>query len=406
MMRRERQLRGRRARSDHRRWREVAADRPLRIVFVNHVARLSGGEIALERLLAALKGSVAAHVILGEDGPLVERLRAAGAQVEVIPVPPRIRDTRKESITPSKIDPRSALGVLLHVWRLRRRIRELEPDLVHTNSLKAALYGGLAGRLAGVPVVWHVRDRIAEDYLPRAAVRLVRVASHVLPAAVIANSRTTLATFPQRRGHVLYGIVTDPLVTPSYDRRAGPDLAIGIVGRISRWKGQHVFLDGFARAFRGQPVRGRIIGSVMFGEEAYEAELRSQADQLGLRDQIEFRGFRQDVWAELVELDILVHCSITPEPFGQVVVEGMAAGLPVVAAAAGGPAEVIQDGIDGVLTPPGDAKELARALRRLADDPELRRHLGTRARIASKRFSGERTAIELNAIYKNIAALR
>jgi glycosyltransferase involved in cell wall biosynthesis len=405
-MRGELQLRRRRVTSDRRRREDGAADQPLRVVFVNHVARLSGGEIALERLLAALKGSVAAHVILGEDGPLVERLRAAGAQVEVIPVPPSIRDMRKESITPSKIDARSALGVLLHVWRLRRRIRELEPDLVHTNSLKAALYGGLAGRLAGVRVVWHIRDRIAEDYLPRAAVRLVRVASRVLPTAVIANSKTTLATLPQRRGHVLYGIVTDPLVPPSFDPRPGPELTIGMVGRISRWKGQHVFLEAFAHAFRALPVRGRIIGSVMFGEEAYEAEIRSRADELGLGDQIEFRGFGEDVWAELVELDILVHCSITPEPFGQVVVEGMAAGLPVVAAAAGGPAEVIQDGIDGLLTPPGDADELARTLRRVADDPELRRRLGTRARIASRSFSGERTADELMGIYDQILGLR
>jgi glycosyltransferase involved in cell wall biosynthesis len=405
-MRGELQLRRSRVTSDRRRREDGAADQPLRVVFVNHVARLSGGEIALERLLAALKGSVAAHVILGEDGPLVERLRAAGAQVEVIPVPPSIRDMRKESITPSKIDARSALGVLLHVWRLRRRIRELEPDLVHTNSLKAALYGGLAGRLAGVRVVWHIRDRIAEDYLPRAAVRLVRVASRVLPTAVIANSKTTLATLPQRRGHVLYGVVTDPLVTPSYDPRPGPELTIGMVGRMSRWKGQHVFLEAFARAFRALPVRGRIIGSVMFGEEAYEAEIRSRVDELGLGDQIEFRGFREDVWAELVELDILVHCSITPEPFGQVVVEGMAAGLPVVASAAGGPAEVIQDGIDGLLTPPGDAEELARTLRRVADDPELRRRLGTRARIASRRFSGERTADELTGIYEQILGLR
>lgn len=376
-------------------------------MYVNHVARLSGGELALERLLTALQGSVAAHVILGEDGPLAERLRAVGAQVEVLSMTPRARDARKESISPRRLNVLAAVDALRYVRRLRRRIRELNPDVVHTNSLKAAFYGGIAGRLAGAPVLWHIRDRIADDYLPRSGVRLVRLASLVVPTAIVANSRTTLATLPRRRPrHVLYGIVNDPLIAPAHRRRSAERLTIGLVGRISRWKGQHVFLEAFAAAFRGEPVWGRIIGSAMFGEEEYEAELRRHVDRLGLRDQIEFRGFREDVWAELQELAVLVHCSITPEPFGQVVVEGMAAGLPVVAAAAGGPAEVIEDGVDGLLTPPGDAKELARVLRLLADDPELRNRLGARAQETSRRFGAEEAAETMVGIYEEILAVR
>jgi glycosyltransferase involved in cell wall biosynthesis len=380
---------------------------PPRVVYVNHVARLSGGEIALARLLKALEGLVSAHVILGEDGPLVERLREAGAEVEVLPIAPRVRDTRKDSISPRRLDLPSATGALRYVWRLRRRLRELEPDLVHTNSLKAALYGGLAGRLAGLPVLWHIRDRIAEDYLPSSAVRLVRLASRVLPKAIVANSKTTLATLPaRRRRHVLYGLVTDPFETPRAVHRATPQLTIGMVGRISRWKGQHVFLEAFAEAFRGEPVCARIVGSAMFGEDEYEAQLRRQVAELGVVEQVEFRGFRDDIWSELLELDVLVHCSITPEPFGQVVIEGMAAGLPVVAAAAGGPAEVIENGVNGFLSPPGDAKKLARVLRRLADDPELRRRIGAVGRETSRSFSPERAAEEMTSIYDEILTRR
>ncbi len=376
-----------------------------RVLFVNHVARLSGGEIALERLLGALQGSIEAYVILGEEGPLIERLQAVGAQVEVVPIAPHVRDARKDSIRPGKFDVRSATGALHHVVRLRQRIRELEADIVHTNSLKAALYGGLAGRLAGVPVLWHIRDRIADDYLPRPAIHLVRLASLVVPKAIVANSNTTLATLPsRRRRHVLYGLVSDPFETPRAVRRETMQLTIGLVGRISRWKGQHVFLEAFAEAFRGEAVRGRIIGSAMFGEEAYEAELRAQAEQLGLLDQVEFRGFREDIWSELLELDILVHASITPEPFGQVVIEGMAAGLPVVAAAAGGPTEVIEDGVNGLLSPPGDAQQLARILRRLADDRPLRNRLGAGGRETARRFSPEQTASDMLRIYEEILA--
>ena len=106
----------------------------------------------------------------------------------------------------------------------------------------------------------------------------------------------------------------------------------------------------------------------LFGEDAYAHGLVEQAERLGIAEQIEFRGFREDIWAELAELDILVHCSVVPEPFGQVVLEGMAAGIPVIAADAGGPAELITNGVDGH---PDAGRRRSRAgggARRLAGD--------------------------------------
>src|SRR3954464_11108830 len=99
---------------------------------------------------------------------------------------------------------------------LRGRLRQVRPDIVPTNSLKAAIYGGLAGRLAGVPVVWHVRDRIADDYLPPPAVCLVRALSRVLPTAIVANCQSTLSTLPGRkRATVLFNPLV-PDIAPSY----------------------------------------------------------------------------------------------------------------------------------------------------------------------------------------------
>src|SRR4051812_47170014 len=262
-----------------------------RVVFVDHVARISGGEIALLRLLPALANHVDVHVVLGEDGPLVARLREAGITTEILPLATRVRDVRKERVRPGRVDALAAAQVAPYVLRLRRRLRDLDADIVHTNSLKAAFYGGLAGRLAHVPVVWHVRDRIAPDYLPRAAVRFVRLASRVLPTAVIANSRTTLDTLPRlRRGQVIGSAVPDSVErAPIHTPRDEDDLTLGVVGRIASWKGQHVFLDAFAEAFRGTAVRGRIVGSALFGEEAYAESLRRQVDRLGISEQIEFR---------------------------------------------------------------------------------------------------------------------
>jgi len=385
--------------------RDARRERRLRVVFVDHVARLSGGEIALLRLLPALARDVDVHVILGEEGPLDERLRSQGISVEVLPLAPALRDLGKDTLGPRRLDLSTAARAVPYVPRLGRRIRAHGADLVHTNSLKAALYGGAAGRFARVPVIWHVRDRIADDYLPHSAVLLVRAAARLLPTAVVANSQTTLDTVPRaRRGRV----VQNPIVPDAVDGpppaapRAHAGTTVGIVGRLAPWKGQDVFLDAFAQAFRDTGVRGRVIGSALFGEDAYRQQLAQQAERIGIADQIEFRGFRENVWAELAELDVLVHCSVIPEPFGQVVLEGMAAGLPVVAANAGGPAELITNGVDGILTPPGDAHELAEALRHLERDATLRATLGSAAARRSEEFRPERSAAKLLAIYREV----
>src|SRR6266550_2055806 len=386
--------------------RPVRRARP-RVVFVNHCARLSGGELALLRLLPALE-QVDLHVILGEDGTLVRRLHETGISAEVLPMGDAARDLHRGEVTPGTVPGKALLDTSAYAVALARRLRRLRPDIVHTNSLKSALYGGVAGRLAGVPVVWHIRDRIAEDYLPPPAVRLVHAAARSLPSAIIANSRATLATLGE--SEAFRSVVTSPLVIYDSAATADPDghhgefLNVGMVGRLAPWKGQHVFLDGFRQAFGRGPESAVIVGAPLFGEDWYEADLRRRAHVLGLNGRIVFAGFREDIWTALHEIDILVHASVTPEPFGQVIVEGMSAGLPVIATDAGGPAEIIEDGVDGLLYPPGDADALANHLRGLADDPALRARVGAAARESSKRFTAEAAADRVTWVYERVLA--
>ena len=379
------------------------SERPLRVVYLDHCARLSGAEIALLRLLPVLPG-VEPHVILGEDGPLVARLLNAGISVEVIPFARSARDVRRESVRARRIPISAAVSSGVYAARLGARLRRLRPDLVHTNSLKAALYGGVAGKLAGVPVIWHARDRIAEDYLPRSAVRLVRTAAKTLPAGVIAVSDATLATLPGET-HGPACMIRDPVSLAELPaRRDGEPLRVGLVGRIAPWKGQHIFLDAFARAFPHGRERAVLVGAPLFGETEYERGLHELAKRLGLAERCEFRGFRDDVVSELARLDVLVHASVIPEPGGQVVVEGLAAGMPVVASAAGGPAEIIADGVNGLLCPPGDADALADALRQLAADPRLRERLGTTAQSTATRFEPTEIGRQVVDLYRRVLA--
>jgi glycosyltransferase involved in cell wall biosynthesis len=373
-----------------------------RVVYVDHVARLSGGEIALLRLLPHLVG-VRPHVILGEDGPLALRLQQAGVSVEVLPLDPAARDLRRDSARAGAVPLRTALQTLRYTLRLARRLRRISPDVVHTNSLKAGVYGTLAARLAGVPVVWHLRDRIAEDYLPASAVRALRLLVPRLANGVVANSQATLDTLgATRRAWVIpdsVGIAPEP---PEDDRRPPDAATFGMLGRIAPWKGQDLFLRAFAAAFPGGAERAVIIGTPMFGEEDYERGLHRLAAELGLSERVEFRGFREDVWGELAALDVLVHASVIPEPFGQVVLEGMAAGLPVLAPDEGGPAEVIDDGRTGMLYALGEQDALAAGMRALAHDAELRRRLGAAARQAAAAYAPEKLGARYEQAYEQL----
>lgn len=379
--------------------------RKLRVVYLDHCALLSGGELALAHLLPALAG-VDAHVVLAEHGPLVAVLHQAGVSCEVLPMGERARGLHRNAVRPGCFGLRTASETLAYSIRLSRRLNQLQPDVVHTNSLKAALYGGVAARLAGAPLIVHIRDRIAADYLPRAAVALVQQFLRVVRPAIIANSRTTLETLgPVQTATVVSSSIADAIPSSTVSVRLSRPRAavqVGMVGRLAPWKGQHVFLEAFATAFPDGEAKAIIVGSALFGEEDYQAKLERLVVDLGIEDRATFAGFKQDIGAVLADLDVLVHASVIPEPFGQVVVEGMVAGLPVVAADAGGPAEILTDGVDGMLYEPGNVTALATALVHLAGDPELRLRLGTAARERALDFSPDRIAAEIMDVYRRV----
>ena len=387
-------------------YRQAGAGRPkvTRVVYLDHCSALSGGELALVRLLAAMEG-VEAHVILAEEGPLVPLLLQEGISVEVLTVPEAARGLRREGLRRPSLA--AAWGTIRTTARVARRLRQLRPDLVHANSLKAGVYGGVAAKVAGVPFVWHVHDRIAADYLPAAAVRPVRAAIRVLADAVLTSSQTSRETLGRAAATARVVGCPVPAHEPGLDRRTdvgspGRPLRIGLVGRLAPWKGQHLFLEAFARAFPSGDVTAVLVGAPLFGEEGYEREVRELIDRLGLSGRVELRGFRQHVQPELDRLDILVHASVIPEPFGQVVVEGMAAGLTVIAPSGGGPAEIVTDGVDGLHYPMGDVSALAETLRRAADDGGLRCRLGLAARARAGDFAPAVVAGRVTRVYQEL----
>ena len=389
----------------------------MHVAIIGHTAALSGGELALARMLPYLQTDhLDVTVVLAEDGPLVPVVRGIGARVVVIPLSAAVRNrSRADTATLGQM----LAGVpstLSYVRRLRSWLLDNDVQLVHTNTLKAAVYAGIAGRTAGLPVLWHIRDRIARDYLPSSTTTLIHVLSLVIPQRIAVNSATTAASLPRlarKRVQIVPDCVDRPDTgsarsehRPGADRstREGMCAVVGMMGRLAPWKGQHIALEAFWCAFAGDPgVQLAFVGSAMFGEDDYEQGLRARVGELGLADRVEFRGFRGDIWKEYATFDVAVHASVIPEPFGQVVIESMAARVPVIASAAGGPAEVVRHGVNGLLVPPGDIASLAQAMAGLVHQPAVRRRLADRGAETAQAYSPRATVLALRGLYGALA---
>jgi len=352
--------------------------RPIRVLYFDHTALLSGGELALLETIRNLdRSAVEPIVLLGEHGPLEEAL-AVEAPTHVLEIAPEIRNTRKDTLSGLRLNhARRITQSMSYIRTLVDFIRQVNPDVIHTNSLKSDILGGLAARLTRVPVVWHVRDRISPDYLPRITVSVFRRLARWIPDYVVGCSQSVIDTLDlpdsKPRAVVYSGIDLQHYETSARAPRARAatrQTVIGLVGRLGPWKGQHVFIEAAAKAHQQFPeTRFLLYGSAMFGEKDYEQSLRRMVQDLSLEGVVEFRGFERNIAAAILDLDILVHASITPEPFGQVIVQGMAATKPVIASEGGGASEIIRPGIDGLLVQRGNSVALAEAMCRLLRDP-------------------------------------
>ena len=383
--------------------------KPRTILFFDHTARLGGGEIALLNLVMALdKQRFTPLVVLGSNGKLADRLAQAGIETHIIPLDSKLAETRRKSVTPALLlQPSRLCKLVIYAWKLARFMQMRHVDALHTNSLKADIIGAVSARIARVPLVWHVRDRIAPDYLPAPAVHCFRWLCRHIPNCVIANSGATLATLgkaPRPHQHVVHDGMPPMALPPTPAHNPAP--VIGLVGRISPWKGQHIFVEAARLVHKRHPAaRYQIIGAPLFGEDAYEQDVRAQVKRLQLESSFEFTGFRDDIQKAIQELDILVHASITPEPFGQVVAEAMQLEKPVVATNGGGVPEIVEQHRTGILVPRGDAPQMASAIEWLLNNPHERARMGLagRKRIVA-RFSIRQTARKVEQIYDELWA--
>ncbi|MEX3920476.1 glycosyltransferase family 4 protein [Paraburkholderia sp. BR10936] len=376
-----------------------AADAP-RVLAIDQSGVLGGAELSLLEVVKGLRSRI--DVLLFNDGPFREALDKAGARVEVIDSG-ALNKVRRDGGTAPRLGVLAGIAALVRETRRRAR----EADVLYANTQRAMVIGVLAGKLARKPVVWHLRDIVSDEHFGRVQRAVIKGCAKLGLAHVIANSHASAKVFAQltrfdaKRIDVVHnGVDESPFRAlarvPQAQLRVQIGLPedaflVGAFSRLARWKGQHVLLEALLDEPRAHAV---FVGAPLFGEDAYAAELRAFVEANGLQERVHFLGFRHDIAACMRAVDVIAHTSITPEPFGRVVVEGMLAQRPVVASRDGGVTEIVEHGESGLLCTPGDAKELAATIGRLHDDAALRDRLAVQGLATARERFGKQQYVD------------
>lgn len=355
-----------------------------------HVAA-GHGYGGIERMLVTLAATPGSGVtqgfVLASSGRLDRELRAAGAEVHVLPQPRASRP--------------------LMIWRARRAFASLlertVPDAVICHGAWPHAMFAATARAARTHLGFWQHQPIVRPEWPDRWARSVR------PDFIVFNSAFTRArpAFPSVSGIVIHCPVAVPAeMDPDLRRHRrvalgahDDDIVVLTAARMERWKGQEVLLEAMRQIPAGCRIRLWIAGAAQNARESrFSAEVAASAADPALRGRVALLGERDDVPALMRMADIYCQPNLRGEPFGIAIAEAMTAGLPCVVSAPGGAAEIL-DTTCGVITPPGDAGAVAQALQALAGSASLRRRMGCAAAARAVRLTDPAARIEELAAY-------
>ncbi|HYZ75042.1 MAG TPA: glycosyltransferase [Chthoniobacterales bacterium] len=361
-----------------------------RILFVDQTGELGGAELCLADLAIRLRDR--ASVFLFEGGPFEELLKQNGVDV-------RLANQKAPKPSVSKQSRFSAY--LLALPAVRSLIVDLARaakgvDLLYANTAKAMMVTTLVALLLRKRFLFHLHDMIDAAHFSRLN-RWLLVTAANLATGIVANSEATAAAYRRAGGQNRNLTVIPNGFEPELFYQDGTELepaissegksVVGMFGRITNWKGQKVLIQALAQV---PEVTAVFVGAPLFTDEdrKYQQELVAQAKELGVSDRVQFAGFQRNILPYLKAVDLVAHCSISPEPFGRVIVEALLAGKPVIATRGGAPTEIIEDGVTGILVNPGESAELAAAIRNLLADPARANRMAAKGQeIVSKRYT-------------------
>ncbi|MFM2061316.1 MAG: hypothetical protein RLZZ507_986 [Cyanobacteriota bacterium] len=390
----------------------------MKIVFVNPVGAIGGAERVLLTIMAALlntKPDIQLHLIVCTEGPLIAKAEKLGVQVKLLKLPEefnQLGDSALKGTNKAIAGLTLLLGLVKilpnmgkYLGEFQRSLLELNPDLIHSNGIKTHLLTTLA-RINAIPIVWHIHDFYGSRPLMAQVLKLMSDRAQLGIAISQAVAKDAKATLPNLPIEVIYNAVDINYFSPTPTTPQLP-LRVGLVATFARWKGHDIFLEAASEIIKTHPhvnLRFCIVGGAIYktrGSQFSEQELTEKAANLNIADKVDFLGFQQDIAAIYRALDIVVHASTQPEPFGLAIVEAMACGKPVIVSQAGGAAELFTHNYDAVGVPPGEPKALAAAILDLLDHPEKRQIISEQARnTVTERFSHERLGKQMLTIYQ------
>lgn len=351
-----------------------------RVLFIDQSSELGGAELSLLDIACYFRET--SLVALFTDGPFRALLRDACVRSFVLESSRGLAGVRRGSTLASSL---AIVGTLARVVVELARY-SADYDLIYANTQKAFVVGVLAGVASRRSIIWHLRDILCTEHFGRGNLKLVIALARLPHVRVIANSYATAAAFIAAGGLssritvIPNGIDSKLWLPVSHDEvnRLRQEFGlealpiVGLFGRLTPWKGQHVFLNALAQL---PNVQGLIVGEALFGQADYRQALEAKIRALGLTSRVRLAGFRADIPALMQLCDLVVHTSTAPEPFGRVIVEAMLSGRPVIASNAGGAAEIVEHGRSGILIAPGDPRILADWIQRVLSERRLAQEL-------------------------------
>jgi glycosyltransferase involved in cell wall biosynthesis len=353
----------------------------MKVIILMPLAEQRGGaELIFLHLMKGYKNTrIDWLVIFLENGPMVKQVKKLGVKTKMIKAG-RLRN------------PFKFISTIIRITDVARREKV---DLIFSWMGKAHFYGGVVSLLSGIPSSWYQHGIPSKN-------NIMDKLLTILPAKEILTCSNTVAQaqakiWPKRKTKVVYPAVelkrfdVSKLPTPLRVRKKlklllkGP--IIGIVGRLQRWKGIHILVEVMPYILKIHPnIHCVIVGGKHSLEPEYPKYLKKRITELKLKDKVILTGFQTNIPEWMQAMDVVVHAS-DKEPFGIVIIEGMALGKPVVAGANGGPTEIITEGVDGLFAPYGNAKILAKQILRYLDNPKFAKKIGKIAQKRAKDFS-------------------
>lgn len=410
------------------------ADGQTRVLFINHSVRDGGPGRSLFYILKHVDRKVIRpFLLIPRDDIFSERLREEGIYRDVT-VDDRFPDglfrPRFQRVAPASLSevpgfPGRVFTALLKTFYAAVNIvritglvltfgpalRERKIDLIHCNGTIAKVAGAFMGAIHGRPVVWHVRNIQQTRFL---RFLIVRLASFSAVGKIICVSRAAARQFGDNpKVCVIHNGVDPEDFDPGRQRADGlreefgipPDaVVIGNAGRVVPRKGYEHLAEVAALLCKDGGMRGKvkfvIVGDTPgFFQKNHLSEIRHMVRRMGISDSFVFTGFRKDVASCLADFDIFLMPSNYPDPFPRSVIEAMCCAIPVAGFRVGGIEESVEDGVTGFLSPPGDIRDMAGNIRRLAEDESLRESMGAAGRRrAATLYSARRKAREIQSV--------